>query len=121
MAFVEGESTQAAEAAECAADQGEDQYWQYFDRLYENQLSTNRVEFNYDNLKLFAADIGLDSQTFNECLDAGKYNSLVQSQKQAGFSLGVDSTPTFFINGTILKGNQTFEAMRVVIEAARGQ
>jgi len=121
MAFVEGESTQAAEAAECASEQGEDAYWHYYERLYENQLSASRVEFSYDNLKGFAAEIGLEAGAFNTCLDSGKYKDLVEAQKQAGFSLGVDSTPTFFINGTVLKGSQTFETLKAAIEAARGK
>lgn len=119
MAFVEGESVWAAEAAECAAEQSEEAYWRYHERLYENQQSANRMAFDHANLKKFALEVGLDGGTFNACLDSGRHGDFVRSQKQAGFSLGVDSTPTFFINGEVLKGRQTIETFQAQIEAAR--
>jgi len=109
------ESNWAAEAAECAADQ--DKFWAYHDKLYESQAGENQGAFNKDNLKKFAEEIGLDTQTFNECLDSGKYTSLIQEDTQAAQSLGVQSTPTFLVNGQPVVGAQPFEVFQQTIES----
>lgn len=115
FAFLGPESTWSAEAAECAADQ--DQFWVYHDKLYESQAGENQGAFNKDNLKRFAEEIGLDTQAFNECLDSGKYTSLIQEDTQAASSLGVQSTPTFLVNGQPLIGAQSFEVFQKAIES----
>lgn len=114
FAFLGPESTWSAEAAECAADQ--DQFWAYHDKLYESQAGENQGAFNKENLKKFAEEIGLDTQAFNECLDSGKYTSLIQEDTQAAQSLGVQSTPTFLVNGQPLIGAQPFEVFQQAIE-----
>ena len=50
-----------------------------------------------ENLKGFAAELGLDTMAFNECLDSEKYNDKVAHNKQVGISQEVEGTPTFFI------------------------
>jgi len=67
-------------------------------------------------LKQFAADLGLDVETFNDCLDEGRYNSIVREETSAARSMGVRSTPTFLINGQPLIGAQPFENFQQVIE-----
>ena len=69
------ESTWAAEASECAADQ--DAFWEYHDLLFDKQAGENRGAFDKENLKQWAADLDLDTEAFNECLDSGKYTELV--------------------------------------------
>ncbi|MBI3738473.1 MAG: DsbA family protein [Chloroflexi bacterium] len=114
FAFLGDESTWAAEAAECAADQNK--YWEYHDKLYNSQAGENQGAFNKDNLKKFAEDLGLDTQAFNNCLDSGKYTSLVQDDTQFSSSLGVQSTPTFLINGQAVVGAQPFEVFQQTID-----
>ncbi|HEY5730589.1 MAG TPA: thioredoxin domain-containing protein, partial [Anaerolineales bacterium] len=114
FAFLGPESTWSAEAAECAADQ--DQFWAYHDKLYEILVSGNQSAFTKDNLKRYAEEIGLDTQVFNECLDSGKYTSLIQEDTQAASSLGVKSTPTFLVNGQPVVGAQPFEVFQQAIE-----
>ncbi len=82
----------AAEASECAADQGK--FWEYHDKLFENQ---KRLDIG--NLKKYAGDVGLDTSKFNNCLESGVMSSRVNSDIQEARKLDVDSTPTFFING----------------------
>jgi hypothetical protein len=65
-AFLGPESRQAAEASECAAEQGA--FWPYHDRLYERQAGENRGAFSQDNLKRFAVELGLNGQAFDACL-----------------------------------------------------
>ena len=115
FAFLGDESTWAAEAAECAADQ--DKFWEYHDILYGSQSGENQGAFNKDNLKKFAEELGLDTQTFNECLDSGKYTSLIQDDTSASSALGVNSTPTFLVNGQAVVGAQPFEVFQQTIES----
>jgi protein-disulfide isomerase len=105
---------QAAEASECAADQ--DKFWEYHDKLFASQNGENRGAFNDDNLKKFAVDLGLDAQAFNTCLDSDKYAQLVQEQTQLAQQMGVQSTPSFLINGQPVIGAQDFSAFQKVIE-----
>jgi protein-disulfide isomerase len=104
------ESDWASEASECAADQ--DAFWEYHDHLVNNQ-----GDYSKDNLKAFADELGLDTDTFNQCLDSGKYTSLVQSQTEIARQMGVQSTPSFIINGKALIGAQPFEAFQQVIDS----
>jgi len=115
FAFLGDESTWAAESAECAADQ--DKFWEYHDILYASQSGENQGAFNKDNLKKFAEELGLDTQTFNECLDSGKYTSLIQDDTSTSSALGVQSTPTFLINGQEVVGAQPFEVFQQTIES----
>jgi protein-disulfide isomerase len=99
----------AAEAAQCAAEQG--QFWPYHDRLFDdpNKLSD-------DDLKQSAAALGLDAGRFNACFDSHKYKAKVDADLLAGNEAGVNGTPAFFINGRMLSGAQPFEEFKRVID-----
>lgn len=112
--FLGDESQWAGEASECAADQNA--FWEYHDYLFVNQNGENQGAFNKDNLKAFAEELGLDTQAFNECLDSGKYTDLVQQDTAWARSLGVQSTPTFVLNGQGIVGAQPFEYFQQAIE-----
>ncbi len=102
MAFLGDESQWAAEAAECAGDQGA--FWAYHDKLFASQAGENQGAFAKDKLKGFAADLKLDTAAFNTCLDSGKYTQIVQTQTSAAQMLGVQSTPSFYINDWLVLG-----------------
>jgi protein-disulfide isomerase len=114
FAFLGDESQWAAEAAECAADQ--DKYWEYHDKLFASQSGENQGAFAKENLKKFAAEIGLDSGQFNECLDSGKHTELIQSDTGLAQQIGVQSTPSFLVNGTPLVGAVPFERFQELID-----
>lgn len=115
FAFLGQESNWAAEAAECASDQNK--FWEYHDMLYSSQSGENQGAFNKDNLKKFAEDLGLDTSAFNECFDSGKYAQLIQEESSTASSMGVRSTPTFFINGQAVVGAQPFEIFQQTIDS----
>jgi protein-disulfide isomerase len=115
FSFLGNESQWSAEASECAAEQNA--FWEYHDALFAGQAGENQGAFNKDKLKGFAAGLGLDSAAFDECLDSGKYAALVANQTQYLQSLGVQSTPTFVVNGQALVGAQPFEAFQQLIES----
>ncbi len=100
----------SAEAAECADEQGK--FWDYHDRLFENQESLDT-----DSLKKYADELGLDTEKFNDCLDSGKYTEEVQKDFKDGQQAGVRGTPAFFINGILVSGAQPFENFKQVIDA----
>jgi len=99
----------AAEATECADDQGK--FWEMHDLLFETGLLAP------SDLKQHAVTLGLDTTEFNECLDSGKYTGEVQKDLKDGQAAGVQGTPSFFINGVLLRGAQPFSAFQQVIEA----
>jgi protein-disulfide isomerase len=99
----------AAEAAECAGEQ--DKYYEMHDKIFENQQAITTT-----NLKEYAKEIGLNTNEFNECLDSGEKANEVQKDFQDGQSIGVRGTPTFFINGKLLRGAQPFEEFQKIIE-----
>jgi protein-disulfide isomerase len=69
-----------------------------------------------DALKKHAADMALEAEAFNACLDSGKYADRVRAGLQAGARVGVGSTPTLFINGRLVTGAQPFEAFQKIID-----
>ncbi len=101
----------AAEAGECADDQGK--FWEMHNLIFENQQI-----MNVDNFKKWAADIGLDTEEFNECLDSGKYATEVQKDMQEGSAAGIRGTPGFIINGRLVSGAQPYANFEAAIEAA---
>lgn len=103
-AFLGEESILAAEAAKCAGEQG--QFWQYHDYLYKNQQGENRGAFEAANLKRFASDLGLQTSSFNECLDGHKFKKAVADEVALGNRLGVKGTPATFINDFFISGLQ---------------
>jgi protein-disulfide isomerase len=84
------EAQPAAEAAECAGEQGK--YFEMHDKIFANQASMSKESY-----KKWAEELSLDMQKFNNCLDSGKYKSEVQKDYSDGQRLGVRATPTYFI------------------------
>ena len=115
FAFLGDESKWAAEASECAAEQ--DKFWEYHDYLFEHHAGENQGTFSKENLKKFAVELGLDSAKFDECLDSGRYTSQVEQDTQFASQLGVQSTPTFIVNGKPVVGGQPFETFKTMIES----
>jgi protein-disulfide isomerase len=118
-AFLGQESIWAAQAAECAADQGK--FWQYHDLLFARQNGENQGAFTEDKLIGFAQELQLDMTKFEPCLKNDQTLARVQADAQEGRSAGVSGTPTFFINGQILVGAQPIEAFTQAIDQALKQ
>ncbi|ADC64753.1 DSBA oxidoreductase [Ferroglobus placidus DSM 10642] len=117
---VHGEiSYLAAEAADCAGEQGVKEgqgwskYWEYHDLLFANQQEW--IE-NTTKLYDYAKQIGLNTTAFKACLDSGKYRSEVEKDLQDGRNYGVTGTPTFFINGQKVEGLTPYEVFARFIE-----
>lgn len=89
----------AAEAAECAAAQGEDKFWAMHDMLFEHQQALDDA-----HLREYAADIGLDLRRFSEDMAHHTYLERVHQDLEGGAHSDVHGTPTFFINGERFEG-----------------
>jgi protein-disulfide isomerase len=81
------------------------------DRLWQNP---GRIQ--PPDLKSHAAALGLDLEAFGQCLDSGRYASLVERDTEEGVRLGVSGTPAFFVNGRLLVGAQPFDNFVRVID-----
>lgn len=95
-----GESLYAANASECANEQGK--FWEYHDKLVAEAI-TGRSQFNPTNLKKYATELGLDANKFNACVDTLKFASAIQADIAEGTRMGINSTPSFFVNGSPLR------------------
>jgi len=100
----------AAEASEAAREQGK--YWEYASLLFSNQ---NALEI--DKLKQYASRLGLDRAKFDAALDSGRFAAKVKRDLADGDKIGVDSTPSVFINGKRAR-ERSREALKTAIEAA---
>ncbi len=103
------QAQKAGEAAACAGDQNK--FWEMHDRLWESPGQLQPAA-----LKEHALALGLDGETFGQCLDSGRHASVVEEDAAAGSQLGVSGTPAFFINGRPLIGAQPFEAFALLID-----
>ena len=103
------DAPKAAEAAHCAGEQGK--YWEMHDRIFANQSS-----LGIQTLKEHAVALGLDSAKFDQCLDTGKFADAVVANMKQGEKLGVQSTPTLYVNGRPVVGAQPFEYFQSVID-----
>ena len=108
----------AAEAAYCAADQ--DMYWEYHDLIYSNQgiLFYGGITFIDNYLNAFADTLGLDMNEFKDCLSEGKYNGRVLKDGNDAKLVGINSTPSFLINGTLVRGNLPYQEFQAYIDGA---
>ncbi|PKO16844.1 MAG: hypothetical protein CVU39_06405 [Chloroflexi bacterium HGW-Chloroflexi-10] len=97
------ESDQAAKAAYCANEQ--DRFWDYHDMLFVNWNGENTGNYNAKRLEAFAENIGLNTSEFNQCYNSSKYNTEIQQSHQLGLQKGVNSTPSFIVNGQLVFSN----------------
>jgi protein-disulfide isomerase len=99
----------AAEASLCANEQGK--FWQMHDAMFQNQQA-----LAVEQLKAKAAELGLNGEQFNACLDQGKFVAQVQADMEEGTKVGVNGTPAMFINGRFLSGAQPLGEITKVID-----
>jgi protein-disulfide isomerase len=105
---IHPQARQAAEAARCAYEQGK--FWEYHDKLYANSPKASA-----NDLKSYAKEIDLNVDSFDRCFASGKYKAVVQQDLNEGVQLGLTGTPTIFINGREISGNQPLETFEAII------
>jgi protein-disulfide isomerase len=100
----------AAEAAEAAREQGK--YWEYASVLFRNQSA-----LGVDKLRQYATEVGLDRAKFDASLDSGKLAEKVQRDVMDGRKLGINGTPTLYVNGKRISDN-SYESVKSAVESA---
>lgn len=106
---IHPQAQKAAEAAQCAAEQKK--FWPYHDKLFAAE------SLQIDDLKKYARELELHVEQFTTCLDSNKYAGGIDADMQAGRSVGVNATPTFFVNGYLLSGAASYERFKEVVDA----
>jgi protein-disulfide isomerase len=110
-----GESFMAAEAAVCANDQGK--FWPMHDLLYENSVGEFKGSFTIERLKQIAALVpGLDTTAFAACLDGGSHTQDILNSASEATTSGVNSTPTFIVEGQKVSGAD-YDRLKSVVDA----
>jgi len=109
LTSIHPRALKAAEASLCANDQG--QFWQMHDAMF-----TDQKNLEVSDLKDKAAKLTLNTGTFNACLDSSKYASIIKNEILEGAKLGVNGTPSMFINGRFLSGDQPYDDLAKVID-----
>ncbi len=115
---VSKESDQAASAAMCADEQ--DRFWDYHDMLFANWNGENAGAFSDARLEAYADSLGLDMQAFRDCFDSGRYMDQVNADYQLGSQMGVQGTPSVFVNGVLLSPGYvpSIQDVQQAVEAA---
>lgn len=117
LAFLGPESQAAAEAAECAKDQG--RFWAYHDELFNEEMADGAENNGNLSRTLFlkiAEKVDLDVPEFISCFDSKKYSNFVRTATQEAQTLGINATPTSFVNGELVRGAQPYSSFQAVIE-----
>jgi protein-disulfide isomerase len=109
------ESFDAANASFCAAEQ--DRFWEYHDILFANQSGRNSGGFANRRLIAFAESVGLDPDSFRECLEENRYSADVDEDYRSAQSFGVRGTPGIVLNGQLLP-DSSYEFLSQQIDAA---
>jgi protein-disulfide isomerase len=93
----------AAIGGRCAFDESPDAFWKVHDAIFDNQdvISAENV---WDKLVSFATQAGLNGDTFKACLSSPDAQKEVDADRAEGVALGVNVTPTVYINGRQLPG-----------------
>jgi protein-disulfide isomerase len=119
VAFSGDESTEASKAGVCAGEQGE--FWTMHDWLFANQGTlANTGSFSRERVLEMAAQAGLDTISFEACLDDPATAEAVRAGERFASENGVNSTPTFLVNDTIVAGADV-DALREALDEAIGR
>lgn len=105
----------AAQAAQAAALQGK--FWQMHDKLFENQLAWSELEDPTDSFKAYATELELDIDQFTTDLTSKAVEDRVNRDYASAIRFGINSTPTFFLNGVKMTNPASYETFKQIIEA----
>mgnify|MGYP000891257719 FL=1 len=108
----------AAEAAEAAGAQGK--YWEMHSKLYTTQTEWENLPNPVDKFAEYAKELGLDADKLKKDVEENKYVDFINQDKRDGEDIGVNATPTFYING---KKAESFDyaTLKSMVEEALNQ
>lgn len=108
---IHAQARPAAEAAECADEQGK--FWAYHDLIFEQQSQMATANF----FSTLAEQAGLDLAAFEQCVTEQRYTQEVQQDLDEGLLAGASATPTFIINGVKYQGVLSESQFQQIIDA----
>lgn len=103
----------SAEAAEAAAEQGK--FWEMKNMLYEKQSEWAESPNPLDAFVGFAQTLGMDTAKFKSEVQGNKFAAVISADQDDGTSLGVDSTPTFYLNGEKFNFSTSYEELKTKV------
>lgn len=109
----------AAKASEAAGAQGK--FWEMHDMLYDKQAEWSGALNARDFFMTYATNLSLDLTQFTQSIDSKEVEDKVLAEYKEGVKLGVQGTPTFFINGEKITNPQSIDAFDAVIKEAAKQ
>lgn len=101
----------ASHAALCVHEQDKDKFWKMHDLMFKDQQGLAS-----DGLMAKAKSLGVNMDKFNECQSSNKFNGKIDQDIEDGKKAGVQSTPTFFVNGKMVMGAQAVEVFSELID-----
>ena len=107
--IITAQSPQAADAGQCAFDQGK--FWQYHDLLYAKAPA-----MSISDLKSYAAQIGLNTAQFDQCLNSGEDQAKINQSITEARGYGFIGTPSFIVNGQKVIGPASFSQFKSMID-----
>ena len=107
-------SLPAARAARCAGEQGK--FWEY-----HRNLLVSSGDMSDEDLRNRAAAMGLEAGKFSTCVASDRFDADIRRSTESGNALGIDATPTFFINGRRLTGALPADQFAEVIDSELGK
>lgn len=108
LTSIHPEAFPSAVASLCAQDQNA--FWPFHEKLFSSADLGQEVYLQY------AADLGLDVPSFEACLSSGKHDTTIFDDSDYAMSIGVGSTPTFFVNGYRVEGAYPLDYFKQVID-----
>jgi len=117
LTAIHPNAMKAAIASECANDQ--DKFWDYHDKLFQGQTEWETLAnaAAVAKFKEYAITLGLNSGSFDSCLDSDKFKDQVDKDLSDGTAVGVNGTPATFVNGILISGAVPFDQFKTAIDA----
>ncbi len=99
----------SAKYAECAGQQG--QFWGFQDSLIKRQKLWHKLEDAKPAFNIIAKDLNLDIKELEGCLQSKETDKVIQRDRDEGKSIGIRSTPTYFVNGKMVVGTKSLKQL----------
>lgn len=108
-------SRAAGIAAVCAQAQGNDKFWKMAGKFFGQQEKINKQNID-SKVNAFASQLGLDQKKFEACLSDPETEKKLQTDREQGLKAGVRSTPSFFVNGRLIRGFNDIDRLKPYID-----
>lgn len=112
---IHGQAHEAARVSEAAGNQGK--FWAMFDLLYDRQSEWTNADDASQRFASYARELGLDEATFSADVNADAVKDAIADDIQSGTDAGVNSTPTFILNGTKIPNPDDYAEFKALIDA----